>query len=174
MAAAPFGSSLILPISYAYISMMGSNGLREASKLAILKANYMAKVLGQHYPVLYTGEMVCFSGLPRLGGAHVFARNWRPQQPTEPQAQAALSYSPACADSLLCRLFLLPTGPNGTCAHEFILDVRPLEVSAGVKAEDIAKRLMDYGYHAPTMSWPVPGTLMIEPTESESKAELDR
>jgi glycine dehydrogenase len=119
MAAAPFGSSLILPISYAYISMMGSNGLREASKLAILKANYMAKVLGQHYPVLYTG-------------------------------------------------------PNGTCAHEFILDVRPLEASAGVKAEDIAKRLMDYGYHAPTMSWPVPGTLMIEPTESESKAELDR
>eukprot|EP00882_Tetradesmus_deserticola_P010583 GHRQ01011179.1.p1 GENE.GHRQ01011179.1~~GHRQ01011179.1.p1 ORF type:complete len:247 (+),score=114.36 GHRQ01011179.1:103-741(+) len=119
MAAAPFGSSLILPISYAYISMMGSNGLREASKLAILKANYMAKVLGQHYPVLYTG-------------------------------------------------------PNGTCAHEFILDVRPLEGSAGVKAEDIAKRLMDYGYHAPTMSWPVPGTLMIEPTESESKAELDR
>ncbi|WIA42495.1 hypothetical protein OEZ86_008483 [Tetradesmus obliquus] len=119
MAAAPFGSSLILPISYAYISMMGSGGLREASKLAILKANYMAKVLGQHYPVLYTG-------------------------------------------------------PNGTCAHEFILDVRPLEASAGVKAEDIAKRLMDYGYHAPTMSWPVPGTLMIEPTESESKAELDR
>jgi glycine cleavage system protein P-like pyridoxal-binding family len=77
-------------------------------------------------------------------------------------------------------LTLFPTvlcmcaGPNGTCAHEFILDVRPLEASAGVKAEDIAKRLMDYGYHAPTMSWPVPGTLMIEPTESESKAELDR
>eukprot|EP00879_Flechtneria_rotunda_P015478 GHRR01016186.1.p1 GENE.GHRR01016186.1~~GHRR01016186.1.p1 ORF type:complete len:867 (+),score=288.87 GHRR01016186.1:388-2601(+) len=119
MAAAPFGSSLILPISYAYISMMGSKGLTEASKLAILKANYMAKVLGKHYQVLYTG-------------------------------------------------------PNGTCAHEFILDVRPFEDTAGVKAEDIAKRLMDYGYHAPTMSWPVPGTLMIEPTESESKAELDR
>jgi glycine dehydrogenase len=66
------------------------------------------------------------------------------------------------------------TGPNGTCAHEFILDVRPLEQTAGVKAEDIAKRLMDYGFHAPTMSWPVPGTLMIEPTESEPKAELDR
>lgn len=71
-------------------------------------------------------------------------------------------------------LSLLHTGPNGTCAHEFILDTRPLEQSAGVKAEDIAKRLMDYGFHAPTMSWPVPGTLMIEPTESESKAELDR
>lgn len=65
-------------------------------------------------------------------------------------------------------------GPNGTCAHEFILDTRPLEQSAGVKAEDIAKRLQDYGFHGPTMSWPVPGTLMIEPTESESKAELDR
>lgn len=119
MAAAPFGSSLILPISFAYISLMGSDGLRDASKLAILKANYMAKRLGKYYPVLYTG-------------------------------------------------------PAGTCAHEFILDVRPLEQTAGVKAEDIAKRLMDYGYHAPTMSWPVPGTLMIEPTESESKAELDR
>jgi len=119
MAAAPFGSSLILPISFAYIAMMGTQGLTDASKLAILKANYMAKRLADHYPVLYTG-------------------------------------------------------PNGTCAHEFILDTRPLEQSAGVKAEDIAKRLMDYGFHAPTMSWPVPGTLMIEPTESEPKAELDR
>jgi glycine dehydrogenase len=119
MAAAPFGSSLILPISYAYIAMMGSVGLTEASRLAILKANYMAKRLAPHYPILFTGEA-------------------------------------------------------GTCAHEFILDTRPLEDSAGIKAEDIAKRLIDYGFHAPTMSWPVPGTLMVEPTESESKAELDR
>ncbi|KXZ51330.1 hypothetical protein GPECTOR_13g817 [Gonium pectorale] len=119
MAAAPFGSSLILPISYAYISMMGSGGLTMASKLAILKANYMAKRLGGHYPILFAG-------------------------------------------------------PNGTCAHEFILDLRPLKETAGIEAEDVAKRLMDYGFHAPTMSWPVPGTLMIEPTESESKDELDR
>mmetsp|Transcript_32983 Transcript_32983/g.72931 ORF Transcript_32983/g.72931 Transcript_32983/m.72931 type:complete len:1042 (+) Transcript_32983:156-3281(+) len=119
MAAAPFGSSLILPISFAYISMMGSKGLTDASKHAILKANYMAKRLGSHYPVLFKG-------------------------------------------------------PNGTCAHEFILDLRPLKDSAGIEAEDVAKRLMDYGFHAPTMSWPVPGTLMIEPTESESKAEIDR
>lgn len=119
MAAAPFGSSLILPISFAYISMMGSEGLTEASKLAILKANYMAKRLSPYYKVLFTGKA-------------------------------------------------------GTCAHEFILDVRPFKDTAGVEAEDIAKRLMDYGFHAPTMSWPVPGTLMIEPTESEPKAELDR
>ena len=109
MAAAPFGSSLILPISFAYIAMMGAKGLTDASKLAILKANYMAKRLGGHYKVLFTGAA-------------------------------------------------------GTCAHEFILDVRPFKESAGVEAEDIAKRLMDYGFHAPTMSWPVPGTLMIEPT----------
>jgi len=119
MAAAPYGSSLILPISYAYISMMGSKGLERASKLAILNANYMAKRLESHYPVLFKG-------------------------------------------------------PRGTCAHEFIIDLRPLKDSADVEAEDIAKRLIDYGYHAPTMSWPVSGTLMIEPTESESKAELDR
>jgi len=119
MAAAPFGSSLILPISYAYIAMMGSKGLTDASRLAILKANYMAARLAPHYPILYTGK-------------------------------------------------------NGTVAHEFILDVRPLKETAGVEAEDIAKRLIDYGFHAPTMSWPVPGTLMVEPTESETKAELDR
>jgi glycine dehydrogenase len=119
MAAAPFGSSLILPISYAYIAMMGSQGLTDASRLAILKANYMAKRLSAHYPILFTGS-------------------------------------------------------NGTVAHEFILDVRPLKETAGIEAEDIAKRLIDYGYHAPTMSWPVPGTLMVEPTESETKAELDR
>ena len=119
MAAAPFGSSLILPISYAYISMMGSEALTKASKLAILNANYMAKRLEAHFPVLFRG-------------------------------------------------------PAGTCAHEFIIDLRPLKETADIEAEDVAKRLIDYGYHAPTMSWPVAGTLMIEPTESESKAELDR
>ncbi|KAF5839949.1 glycine cleavage system, P protein [Dunaliella salina] len=119
MAAAPYGSSLILPISYAYIALMGSAGLRQASGYAILKANYMAVKLGQHYPILFKG-------------------------------------------------------PAGTCAHEFILDLRPLKESAGVEAEDVAKRLMDYGFHGPTMSWPVSGTLMIEPTESESKEEIDR
>lgn len=119
MAAAPYGSSLILPISYAYISMMGSKGLENASKLAILNANYMSKRLEKHYPVLFRGEA-------------------------------------------------------GTCAHEFILDIRPLTEATGIEPEDISKRLIDYGFHAPTMSWPVAGTLMIEPTESESKAELDR
>eukprot|EP00210_Caulerpa_lentillifera_P007104 g6797.t1 len=119
IAAAPFGSSLILPISFAYIAMMGSQGLTHASKLAILNANYMARELKAHYPVLFTGK-------------------------------------------------------NGTNAHEFILDVRPFKESANIEPEDIAKRLIDYGFHAPTMSWPVAGTLMIEPTESESKAELDR
>ncbi|DBA67740.1 hypothetical protein WJX79_010544 [Trebouxia sp. C0005] len=119
LASAPYGSALILPISYAYISMMGSKGLTQASMRAILNANYMAKRLEQSYPVLYKGK-------------------------------------------------------NGTCAHEFILDIRSLKDSAGIEPEDIAKRLIDYGFHAPTMSWPVPGTLMVEPTESESKAELDR
>jgi glycine dehydrogenase len=119
MAAAPFGSSLILPISYAYISMMGSQGLTRASKLAILNANYMARRLEDHFPVLFRG-------------------------------------------------------PAGTCAHEFILDLRPLTDATGIEAEDVAKRLIDYGYHAPTMSWPVAGTLMVEPTESESREELDR
>ncbi|CAD7700824.1 unnamed protein product [Ostreobium quekettii] len=119
VSAAPFGSSLILPISYAYISMMGSKGLTEASKLAILNANYMACRLSSHYPILFKGK-------------------------------------------------------NGTCAHEFMIDVRPLKASAGIEESDIAKRLIDYGFHSPTMSWPVAGTLMIEPTESESKAELDR
>eukprot|EP01025_Chloroclados_australasicus_P039478 TRINITY_DN40898_c1_g1_i1.p1 TRINITY_DN40898_c1_g1~~TRINITY_DN40898_c1_g1_i1.p1 ORF type:complete len:1079 (-),score=144.53 TRINITY_DN40898_c1_g1_i1:244-3141(-) len=119
MAAAPYGSSLILPISYAYISLMGCDALKRASQLAILNANYMAKRLESHYPILFRGK-------------------------------------------------------NGTCAHEFILDLRPLKASAGIEAEDVAKRLIDYGYHSPTMSWPVSGTLMIEPTESESQAELDR
>ncbi|KFM25702.1 Glycine dehydrogenase [decarboxylating], mitochondrial [Auxenochlorella protothecoides] len=119
ISAAPFGSALILPISYAYITLMGGKALANASKLAILNANYMAKRLEKHYNVLFHG-------------------------------------------------------PNGTCAHEFILDIRPLTSSSGIEAEDIAKRLIDYGFHGPTMSWPVSGTLMIEPTESESKAELDR
>ena len=119
ISAAPFGSALILPISYAYITLMGGHALARASKLAILNANYMAKRLERHYNVLFHG-------------------------------------------------------PAGTCAHEFILDIRPLTAATGVDPEDIAKRLIDYGFHAPTMSWPVAGTLMIEPTESESKAELDR
>ncbi len=119
VAAAPWGSASILAISYVYILMMGAAGLTQATRMAILGANYMAKRLEQHYPVLYRGD-------------------------------------------------------NGTCAHEFILDLRPLKATAGVEGEDVAKRLMDYGFHAPTMSFPVAGTLMIEPTESEPLAELDR
>jgi glycine dehydrogenase len=119
VSAAPFGSPAIMLISWTYIALMGASGLRKATQVAILSANYMAKRLEAHYPILYRGK-------------------------------------------------------SGTCAHEFILDIRPFEKSAGVKSEDIAKRLMDYGFHAPTMSFPVPGTLMIEPTESEPKAELDR
>ncbi|KAK1417907.1 hypothetical protein QVD17_27043 [Tagetes erecta] len=119
ISAAPWGSALILPISYTYIAMMGSKGLTDASKIAILNANYMAKRLESHYPILFRGV-------------------------------------------------------NGTVAHEFIVDLRPLKATAGIEPEDVAKRLIDYGFHGPTMSWPVPGTLMIEPTESESKAELDR
>jgi len=119
VAAAPWGSASILPISYAYIRLMGDAGLQRASEAAILNANYMADRLEEHYTVLYRGE-------------------------------------------------------RGRVAHEFILDPREFDESAGVNAEDIAKRLIDYGFHAPTMSWPVHGTLMIEPTESESKDELDR
>ncbi|KAL5071675.1 hypothetical protein RYX36_022562 [Vicia faba] len=119
IAAAPWGSALILPISYTYIAMMGSQGLTDASKIAILNANYMAKRLESYYPVLFRGV-------------------------------------------------------NGTVAHEFIIDLRGFKNTAGIEPEDVAKRLMDYGFHGPTMSWPVAGTLMIEPTESESKAELDR
>ncbi len=119
VAAAPWGSAAILPISWAYIALMGGEGLRRASQVAILNANYVARRLAPHYPVLYTG-------------------------------------------------------PGGMVAHECIIDLRPLKESAGVTVEDVAKRLMDYGFHAPTMSWPVAGTLMIEPTESESKDELDR
>jgi glycine dehydrogenase len=119
VSSAPFGSATILLISWVYIALMGPAGLKRATQVAILNANYMAARLSESYPVLYTGK-------------------------------------------------------NGTCAHEFILDCRGFEKSAGVKVDDIAKRLMDYGFHAPTMSFPVPGTLMIEPTESEPKAELDR
>ncbi len=119
VSAAPWGSAGVLPISYLYILLLGSDGLKRATQMAIVNANYMAHRLGEHYPVLYRG-------------------------------------------------------PGGLSAHEFILDFRRFEQDAGVTVEDVAKRLMDYGFHAPTMSFPVPGTLMIEPTESESKAELDR
>jgi len=119
VSAAPYGSASILLISYAYIKMLGSKGLRNATEYAILNANYMKVRLEKYYKILYTGK-------------------------------------------------------NGTAAHEFIVDLRPFKTSAGVEAEDVAKRLMDYGFHAPTLSFPVAGTLMIEPTESEDKAELDR
>ncbi len=118
VSAAPYGSASILSISWVYIALMAAEGLTKATKVAILNANYMAKRLEKHYPVLYTGK-------------------------------------------------------QGFVPHEFILDVRPFKESAGVEAMDVAKRLMDYGFHAPTVSFPVPGTLMIEPTESESKVELD-
>jgi glycine dehydrogenase len=119
VSAAPFGSASILLISYAYIRMLGADGLRKATEYAILNANYMRARLQGHFPILYTGS-------------------------------------------------------NGTCAHEFIVDLRPFKNTAGIEAVDVAKRLMDYGFHAPTMSFPVVGTIMIEPTESEDKAELDR
>ena len=119
ISAAPWGSASILPISWAYIVMMGGAGLRRATELAILNANYIAKRLSPHYPVLYTGK-------------------------------------------------------NGLVAHECIIDLRPVKASCGITNEDVAKRLVDYGFHAPTMSFPVADTLMIEPTESEAKRELDR
>ncbi|MEM9568107.1 MAG: aminomethyl-transferring glycine dehydrogenase [Cyanobacteria bacterium P01_E01_bin.34] len=119
VSAAPWGSASILPISWMYIRMMGASGLKRATQVAILSANYMAKRLEPYYPILYTGD-------------------------------------------------------SGLVAHECILDLRPCKKSAGIEVDDIAKRLMDYGYHAPTISWPVAGTMMVEPTESECKAELDR
>ena len=119
VSAAPWGSPGILPISWAYIAMMGAEGLKSATEVAILNANYIAKQLEPHYPVLYTGK-------------------------------------------------------NGLVAHECIIDLRNFKKTAGIDVTDVAKRLMDYGFHAPTVSWPVPGTMMIEPTESESRAELDR
>jgi glycine dehydrogenase len=117
--AAPFGSASILPITWMYISMMGGAGLKRASQLAILNANYISRRLEEHYPVLYTGS-------------------------------------------------------NGLVAHECILDLRPLKDSSGISVDDVAKRLIDFGFHAPTLSFPVAGTLMVEPTESESLHELDR
>ena len=119
VAAAPYGSASILLISWAYIALLGAEGVMRASQLAILNANYIARRLAEHYDVLYRGK-------------------------------------------------------GGFVAHEFILDLRPFRRDQGIDEIDVAKRLMDYGYHAPTMSWPVVGTMMIEPTESETKAELDR
>jgi glycine dehydrogenase len=119
VAAAPYGSAGILPISWAYVAMMGAAGLRQATQVAVLSANYVARRLAPHYPVLYTGR-------------------------------------------------------NGLVAHECVIDLRPLAHQTGVTVDDVAKRLIDYGFHAPTMSFPVAGTLMIEPTESESLVELDR
>jgi glycine dehydrogenase len=119
VSATNFGSASILPISWMYIQMMGASGLRRATQVAILSANYIAKKLSSHYKILYTGK-------------------------------------------------------NDLIAHECILDIRPLKELCGVEVDDIAKRLIDFGFHAPTMSFPVPGTLMIEPTESESLAEIDR
>jgi glycine dehydrogenase len=119
VSAAPYGSASILLISYAYIKMLGFDGVKKATEYAILNANYMKSRLEKYYKILFTGN-------------------------------------------------------NNTCAHEFIVDLRPFKISAGVEAEDVAKRLIDYGFHAPTMSFPVPGTIMIEPTESEDKPELDR
>ena len=119
VSAAPFGSASILPISWAYIKMLGSAGMKKATQVAILNANYMAMKLSAHFDIVYTGQ-------------------------------------------------------NGMVGHEFIVDMRPFRKTSGITDEDVAKRLMDYSFHAPTMSFPVPGTLMIEPTESEAKAELDR
>jgi len=119
VSAAPFGSASILPITWMYIRMMGGAGLKRASQLAILNANYISRRLEEHYPVLYTGS-------------------------------------------------------SGLVAHECILDLRPIKDSSGISVDDVAKRLIDFGFHAPTMSFPVAGTLMIEPTESESREELDR
>jgi len=121
ISAAPYGSALILPISWMYIAMLGEPGLRKSTQVAILNANYMAARLEGHYEILYKGK-------------------------------------------------------SGRVAHEFILDIRPIKASSNgaVTEVDVAKRLQDYGFHAPTMSWPVGGTLMVEPTESEDRAELDR
>ncbi len=119
VSSAPYGSASILPISWAYIALMGGEGLAQATKVAILNANYIAHRLKDHYPILYTGS-------------------------------------------------------SGTVAHECIIDIRPIKEASGISEEDIAKRLIDYGFHAPTMSFPVAGTLMVEPTESESLAELNR
>merc|ERR1712100_37502 len=119
VAGAQFGSAGILPISWMYIRMLGTSGLKHATSLAVLNANYMAKRLEDHYPIAFRSEA-------------------------------------------------------GLCAHEFIIDLRSFKKECDIVEEDVAKRLIDYGFHAPTMSWPVPGTLMVEPTESEDLAEIDR
>ena len=119
VSAAPWGSASILVISWMYIKMMGAEGLKKVSQVAILNANYISKKLKKHFSILYTGK-------------------------------------------------------NGNVAHECIIDIRPIKTEIGITEEDIAKRLIDFGFHAPTMSWPVPGTIMIEPTESESLSEIDR
>ena len=119
VSAAPYGSASILPISWAYIKMLGSEGMKKATQVAILNANYMANKLSEHFDILYKGQ-------------------------------------------------------NEMVGHEFIVDMRPFKKTSNITDEDVAKRLMDFGFHAPTMSFPVPGTLMIEPTESEAKGELDR
>jgi len=124
VSAAPLGNAAVLPISWMYCRMMGAEGLRDATEVAILSANYIAARLADHYPVLYSG------GHAQLKG--------------------------------------------GGVAHECILDLRALKDSTGISAEDVAKRLIDYGFHAPTLSFPVAGTLMVEPTESEPRVELDR
>ena len=119
VSATPFGSASILTISWAYCALLGAEGLKKSTEVAILNANYLTEKLSEHYPILYRGR-------------------------------------------------------NNRVAHECIVDIRPIKEASGISEEDIAKRLMDFGFHAPTMSFPVPGTLMIEPTESESKMELDR
>jgi glycine dehydrogenase len=119
VSAAPWGSASILPISWAYIAMLGADGIRQSTAVAILNANYVSRKLAGAFDTLYRGA-------------------------------------------------------GGLVAHECILDLRPIQRTSGIGAEDVAKRLMDYGFHAPTMSWPVIGTLMVEPTESEGKGELDR
>jgi glycine dehydrogenase len=119
VSAAPWGSSSILPISWMYIKMMGAEGLKKASQISILNANYISKKLSKDYKILYTGK-------------------------------------------------------NGNVAHECIIDIRPIKANSGISEEDLAKRLIDFGYHAPTMSWPVSGTIMIEPTESENLEEIDK
>jgi len=119
VSATPYGSASILTISWMYIRLLGANGLRESTQVALLNANYLVTRLKDYYPILYSAE-------------------------------------------------------NGLVAHECILDLRPMKAASGITEVDMAKRLMDYGFHAPTMSFPVPGTFMVEPTESESKVELDR
>ncbi|ERE77117.1 glycine dehydrogenase [Cricetulus griseus] len=151
VSAAPWGSSSILPISWAYIKMMGSKGLKEATEIAILNANYMAKRLEKHYRVLFRGARGKYQLFDFLFLSFLF-------------------YFCPCRQTMLDVNVIL----QGYVAHEFILDTRPFKKSANIEAVDVAKRLQDYGFHAPTMSWPVAGTLMIEPTESEDKAELDR